>query len=198
MISTTVSGIRQYAYRIVVASICISSLTACVVGAVWQKTPTPDIETLVLTQVSERISMCPPDFGSNSLFVSADESPARFRLACGVGWGHVSDVRIWCYDNPPAAQVAFADIYGDLPVQDFHGYLAIAWRCLTNSDANCRPSSDVAQGMLHRNHCWQADRWLICAHAFDDTSHEDAVDPLEISEAVYQASVEHGLLPKNK
>jgi hypothetical protein len=195
--STTDSGIRQFPRCIGVASICLSLLTACVVGAAWQKTPIPDLETLVLTQVSQQISMCPPDFGSNSLFAFADESPARFRLACGVGWGHVSDVQIWRYDNSPAAQTAFAEIYGDLPVQDYHGYPAIAWRCL-GSDINCGLSSEVTHGMLHRNHCWQADRWLICAHAFDDTSHQDAVDPLEISEAVYQASVEHGLLPKNK
>jgi hypothetical protein len=198
LISTTDSGIRQYTYCIVVASICLSLLTACVAGAAWQKTPTLDMETLVLTQVGRQISMCPPDFGSNSLFVSTDESPVRFSLACGVGWGHVSDVQIQRYDSSPDAQGAFADICGSLPVQEFHGHPAIEWRCLARSYANCGPSSDVVQGMLHRNHCWQADRWLICAHAFDDTSHEDTVDPLTISEAVYQASVEQGLLPINK
>jgi len=140
--------------------------------------------------------MCPPDSGSNAFFISADETAVRFRLACGGGWGHVADVTIWRYDNSPAVQAAFADIRGDLPVQDFHGYPAIAWRCFARSYVNCEPSSGVAQGMLHRNHCWQADRWLICAHAFDDTDYETAVDPLKISEAVYQASLEHGLLPK--
>ncbi len=159
-------------------------------------TVTNDLEALVLMQVGERISMCPPKMGSNAFFISADESPIRFSLSCGVGWGHVSDVAIWRYDNSPAAQAAFANLRGDLPPQDFHGYAAIEWRCFARSYANCEPSNGIAQGMLHRNHCWQADRWLICAHAFDDTSIETAVDPLKISEAVYQASLVHGLFPQ--
>ena len=159
-------------------------------------TVTDDIEALVLMQVSKRISMCPPNFGSNAFFISAGESPVRFSLDCGRAWGHVSDVAIWRYDNSPAAQAAFADMRENLPVQDFHGYSAIEWRCFARSYANCVPSTGVARGMLHRNHCWRVDRWLICAHAFDDTSIETAVDPLKISEAVYQASLDHGLFPQ--
>jgi hypothetical protein len=48
--------------------------------------------------------------------------------------------------------------------------------------------------MLHRNHRWQADRWIIRVHAFDDTAIEIAPDPLEVSEVVYQVFVEYGLL----
>jgi hypothetical protein len=142
--------------------------------------------------------MCPPEFGSNGLFIFADESPARFRLACGVGWGHVADVEIRRYGSLTSAQSAFADIVGDLPAQDFYGYPALEWRCFTVSYANCEPSGGVERGMLHRNHCWHADRWLTCAHAFDDTHFEIAADPLEISEATYQAFVEHGLLAQNR
>jgi len=186
-------------------------------GCCWQKTSTPmptavptplpgtvisssptvtnDTETLVLTQVRERISMCPPDSGSNAFFISADETAVRFRLACGGGWGHVADVTIWRYDNSPAVQAALPTFAG--PACSRLSWLSgHCVEVLARSYVNCEPSSGVAQGMLHRNHCWQADRWLICAHAFDDTDYETAVDPLKISEAVYQASLEHGLLPK--
>ena len=243
MAPVTASGIYQRACCIFVLSAGLS-LTACAVGAAWQKTPTPtvdslpvtsvlpagmspaapiespsqiplavstqfpltvistppiaagDTEALVLKQVGELIPMCPPDFGSNTLFISGGASPARFRLECGVGWGHVSDVEIRRYDSSVDAQSALADILGDLPAQDFHGRPAIEWRCFAQSYANCWPSGGVERGMLHRNHCWQADRWLTCAHAFDDIGWEFASDPLKISEAVYQAFVEHSLLPK--
>jgi hypothetical protein len=154
-------------------------------------------EALVLKQVGALIPMCPPDFGSNTLFVSTNEAPARFQLACGVGWGHIAEVEIRRYESPVEAKSAFTDLCGVLPAQDFHDRPALGWKCLTESYVNCGPSGGIKRGMLHRNHCWQADRWLICAHAFDDSGWRLAPDPLKISEAVYQASVEQGLLPMN-
>jgi len=154
-----------------------------------------DTEALVLRQVGQEMPMCPFfAYDRNTLYISTEESPARFSLVCGVGWGHVSDVRIWRYDSAADAESALADQRGDQPPESFHGHPAVTWRCLAESYANCDPDSEREQGMLHRNHCWQADRWLVCAHAFDDTSIESALDPLEISEAVHGWCIEQGLI----
>lgn len=214
----------ECAGRLFVWLACLS-LAACTAGAAWQETtvarPSPvpsqktparptsfpstvistppaasgETETLVLKQVSEFIPMCPPDFGSNEIFISADEPLAHFSLDCDVSWGHVAEVWMRRYATQPEAQSAFAEIRGDLAAQDFHGYPALGWECFAQSYANCYPSSGIERGLLHRNHCWQADRWLICAHAFDDSGWRFAPAPLKISEAVYQASVKLGLFP---
>lgn len=156
-------------------------------------TATQDIEALVLVQVGEQIPMCAAD--DSFLHVA----PPRYYLTCAVGSGHLVEIAIKRYDTPLDAQSAFTAAYGDQE-QDFHGHPAVEWRCFTNSYANCRYSTclmpdDPTTGMLHRNHCWQADRWIICVHAFDDTAIETAPDPLEVSEVVHQVFVEQGLLP---
>lgn len=157
-------------------------------------TATHDIEVLILTQVDERMPLSSA-FGNTPVQVA----PPYYYLTCLAGAGHSTTVTIKRHNTPLDAQSAFSAAYGDQPDQDFHGHPAVEWRCFTNSYANCSYSrclrpGDLTTGMLHRNHCWQADRWTICAHAFDDTAIETALDPLEMSTVVHQVFVEHGLL----
>ena len=174
-----------------------SFVTSFSIGGSVTPTATPtathDTEALVLAQVGERIPTCSAD---NSFLHVA---PPSYYLTCAVGSGHFVEITIRRYDTPLDAQSAFTAAYGDQLDQDFHGHPAVQWRCFTNSYANCRYSrclmpDDLTTGMLHRNHCWQADRWKICVHAFDDTAIEIAPDPPEVSEVVYQVFVEYGLL----
>lgn len=173
-----------------------SFVTSFSVGGSVTPTVTPtathDIEALILAQVGERIPMCSAD---NSFLHVA---PPYYYLTCAVGSGHFAEITIKRYDTPLDAQSAFAAAYGDQD-QGFHSHPAVEWRCFTNSYSNCSYSrclrpDDLTTGMLHRNHCWQADRWNICVHAFDDTAIEIAPDPLEVSEVVYQVFVEQSLL----
>lgn len=175
-----------------------SFVTSFSVGGSVTPTETPtathDIEALILTQVDERMPRCSA-FGNALVHVA----PPSYYLTCLAGVGHSTTVTIRRYATSLDAQSAFAAAYGDQPDQDFHGHPAVEWRCFTESYANCGYSrclkpGDLTTGKLHRNHCWQADRWTICVHAFDDTAIKTAPDPLEVSEVVYQVFVEHGLL----
>jgi hypothetical protein len=47
--------------------------------------------------------------------------------------------------------------------------------------------------MRHRYHVWQAERWLVTVHSFDDTHYAIAPVPLDVSNIVYRLALENGL-----
>jgi hypothetical protein len=145
-----------------------------------------DTEILVLQEVIPALQ-CPADspFGAPRLLAQS----GSYNVSCAQAEGHSIEVLIQRLSSPEEAQSAFgANQDGNPPVEQFHGHPAYAWQYDVQSD-------NVALPMRHRGHYWQADRWLIYVHAFDDTPYTITPDPLAISEAVYQAAIALGLFP---
>jgi hypothetical protein len=86
------------------------------------------------------------------------------------------------------ARAAFEKARGNNPVERFHGYLAATWQYDENP-------TNAGFPMRHRQHAWQADRWLVVAGAFDDTHYAIAPEPKEVSEIVYQEASARCLFP---
>jgi hypothetical protein len=109
-----------------------------------------------------------------------------YRLTCVVAAGHSVDVRIQRFASPDGAQDAFEAAREEHPVHDFYGYPAAAWQ------RDARPDNP-GMPMRHRYQIWQAERWLVTVHSFDDTHFALAPAPLDVSAAVHQAASEMGL-----
>ena len=140
-----------------------------------------DKEALVLEQVAQTLR-CPPHQYETS---TEDTS---YRLVCAVAAGHSVDVQIQRFPVPVEARAEFDVMREDAPIHCFSGAPAYEWQFDERPD-------DSALPMRHQGHAWQVDRWLIVAHAFDDTGYALAPEPLLVSEAVYQAATKYALFP---
>jgi hypothetical protein len=108
-------------------------------------------------------------------------------FVCIPATGHDTSVRIEQFAGQIEAQAAFNSTRGDNPIQDFHGFPLCVWQEQHPSFPDGRKE--------YRIWVWQADRWLIHVRAFDDTHFLIAPDPQKVSEAIYQAAIEHALFP---
>jgi len=111
---------------------------------------------------------------------------ATYSCGCAVAAGHSECAQIQRFTGQAEAQAAFDEARGDNSVQCFNGYPAYEWTYAEH------PGDSLP--MNHRGQCWQADRWLITAEAFDDTLH--LIGPLpEVSQAICQSAIEYYLFP---
>ena len=135
-----------------------------------------DIEVLVLRQAALSLG-CP--WG-----VAWDDS--TYFLVCIPAMGHSLDVRLQRFGSEAEARVAFETVRMGAPLQCFHGFPSFA-RQYDEQPGN------PALPMRHRVHTWRASRWVVAAHAFDDTPYAIAPAPADASEAVFQAAIAQGL-----
>ena len=89
--------------------------------------------------------------------------------------GHSLDIAIQRFASQAQAQVAFEVSRRDNPIEDFHGYSAY-------QEEYDNPAYGPDMPMTNRHHWWQADRWLIHVHSFDDTNYRLTPEPLKVSE----------------
>lgn len=128
-----------------------------------------DTEVIVLQQAAQAVG-CPPDV------IVIDTT---YSFYCTVSIGHTTDAEIMRYNSAAEAEVAFDAARGSNPLKCFHGYPAYTWEYDQN------PGHWLP--MKHRGHAWQAVRWVITAHSFDDTHFIIAPAPATVSEAIYQS-----------
>ncbi len=137
--------------------------------------PAVDLEQTVMEQAAQALGC-----GSSVGVVGT-----AYWIRCTVSPGHENDARIERYASEADAQAALAQASSaGIPAQ-FHGYPAYTRQYAQN------PGSWLP--MNHRYHGWQAGRWLIISHAFDDTHYTLARPPEVFSEAIYQAAIAQGL-----
>jgi hypothetical protein len=141
-------------------------------------------EMLVLLQVAQRVC-CKSSYPCGRGLYARETG---YSLSCWVAAGHSSSVEIQRFPDRAAAHAAFEKARGNNPVERFHSYPATAWQYDENPTPGGLP-------MRHRQHAWQADRWLIIAGAFDDTHFAIAPEPKEVSEIVYQEAAARCLFP---
>ena len=139
--------------------------------------PLTDLEEIILQQAVQSLGC------SSAVAVSGN----RYQVTCVVSPGHSSDALIERHADEVAAHAAFLQASSGGTLTQFHGYAAYTYQYAQN------PGSWLP--MTHRYHGWQAGQWLMVSHAFDDTHFLLAYRPETVSEAIYQAAVEHGLFP---
>jgi hypothetical protein len=139
--------------------------------------PLTDLEEIVLQQAAQALGCSSP----------VTVNGTRYQVTCVVFPGHINDARIERYADAAAAFAAFQQASSSGTLTQFHGFAAYARKYVQN------PGPGLP--MNHRYHGWQVERWLILSHAFDDTHFLFAYRPETVSEAIYQAAVEHGLFP---
>ena len=137
--------------------------------------PQVDLEEIVLQQAALAIHCSSP----------VTVIGATYRITCTVFPGHQNYARIERYPSEAEAYAAFVQASSSGTVAIFHGHVAYTRQYAEH------PGTGLP--MNHRYHGWQAGRWLIVSHAFDDTHFLYAYRPETVSEAIYQAAVEHGL-----
>ena len=137
--------------------------------------PAVDLEQTVMEQAAQALGC-----GSSVGVVGT-----AYWIRCTASPGHENDACIERYASEVAAQSALAQASSaGIPVQ-FHGYPGYTRQYAQN------PGSWLP--MNHRYHRWQAGRWLIISHAFDDTHYAMARPPEFFSEAIYQTAIAQGL-----
>ena len=143
-----------------------------------------EVEALVLGQVAQAMGWDAPSGVYPRLELVAEGN--TYRLACVVAAGHSVDIRIQRFQSRDEAQDAFEAAREGHPIQGFYEVQATAWHRDERPDNPAMP-------MRHRYHLWQAERWLVTVHSFDDTHFAIAPAPRDVSEVVYQAALEKGL-----
>jgi hypothetical protein len=141
--------------------------------------PSVDPEQLVMQQAAQALGC-----GSNVTVVGAS-----YWIRCTASPGHENDARIERYANEIEAHAAFVQASSSGAPTQFHGYPAYTRQYAQN------PGSWLP--MNHRYHGWQAGRWVVISHAFDDTHYTIARPPETFSEAIYQAAMDQGLFSPN-
>ena len=138
----------------------------------------PGTEAIVLQEAAEALD-CPSG-------ICVEDTTYSF--TCVVAAGHSADARIQRFESPADARAAFDAERGDRPVQCYYDYPAYTWQYDESPGTPGFP-------LRHRGHAWQAGRWLVVTHSFDDTAYEIAPAPLTVSDAIYQAAAAHSLFP---
>lgn len=141
-------------------------------------------EMLALQQAAQKVC-CGDSLPCNQRFYAEE---TRYGFGCWVAAGHSASVEIQRLPDEAGARSAFEKARGNNPVERFHGHLAAVWQDDQNPDNPAFP-------MRHRQHAWQADRWLVVVIAFDDTHYAIAPEPQEVSEIVYQEAAARCLFP---
>jgi hypothetical protein len=157
------------------------SRTAPVPSSTQESAAVPILEIAVLEQVAR--ATCP-----SRAILKIEQQDTTFNCWCAPAAGHSTSISIERFADPASAQLAFGDGAGEHTPQDFHGYPAALWDY---------PYPDPPQA-TDRFWLWQAERWVFTVHSFDDTHSMTAPQVDEVSEALYQASVQLGLVSDSK
>ena len=161
--------------------ILVISLLFALCGCRGVSSPEEKIEA-VLQETAEKTCPAVRDPGGLQFF---DEAHG---FSCAPAAGHGTTVWLTVYGSPQDARAAFEEQHPPGTVQEWHGLPLAVW-------GEDHPSFP---GKRHeyRFWLWQADHYVVKVRAFDDTHYLSAPDPGEVSEALYEIGVEHGLFER--
>ncbi len=167
---------------LVILSLCFAACApaAPTPTAAVATTPIAEKETAVLEQTAQSVCTIAPGspFGPPQVSVKGQV----YQLSCVFAAGHSTDASIERLASAKDAQKAFALFVQDRAGTAFHDYAAARW--------------DERGAQVHRYFVWQAERWVIKVHSFDDTASASAPDPAKVAETIYQSAKQVGLLSK--
>ena len=138
-----------------------------------------DVAMVVLRAAAELT--CPHLDGPGEL----EFDTTGYGFHCATAAGHGTSVALVEYGSEAEARAAFDTGREGDSVKEFHGFPL----SVRSEDNPSLPGEREEYRIWH----WTADRWLVEIRAFDDTPYLIAPNPEEISEALYQLGIEHGL-----